>query len=111
LGFSSTATVFLNNRPNKEPTMTLDEFNHLVNAEIQHEMQRAQRKAMLSALQSELDDAQRALDALVAAEIETDRRTNTDGYKSIDGQIAAFKAITAQANVLHLEKQIRGIKQ
>lgn len=91
--------------------MTLDEFNHLVNAEIEHEMQRAQRKAMLDALQSELDDAQRALDALVAAEIETDRRTNNDGYKSIDGKIAAFKAITAQANVLHLEKQIRGIKQ
>lgn len=91
--------------------MTLDEFNQLVNAEIQHEIQRAQRKAMLDALQEQLDDAQRALDALVAAEIEIDRLTNVDGYKSIDGQIAAFKAITAQANVLHLEKQMREIKQ
>jgi hypothetical protein len=91
--------------------MTLDEFKHLVNAEIQHEVERAQRKAMLDALQEQLDDAQRALDALVAVESEIDRLTNVDGYKSIDGQIAAFKAITAQANVLHLEKQIRGIKQ
>jgi len=91
--------------------MTLDEFKHLVNAEIQHEVELAQRKAMLDALQEQLDDAQRALDALVAVESEIDRLTNVDGYKSIDGQIAAFKAITAQANVLHLEKQIRGIKQ
>ena len=91
--------------------MTLDEFDRIVNEEIEHLMQRAQRKAQLDALQSELDDAQRALDALVAIETEIDRRTNNDGYKSIDGQIAAFKAITAQANVLHLEKQIRGIKQ
>ena len=91
--------------------MTLDEFDRIVNEEIEHLMQRAQRKAQLDALQSELDDAQRALDALVAIEIEIDRRNNNDGYKSIDGQIAAFKAITAQANVLHLEKQIRGIKQ
>ena len=91
--------------------MTLDEFDRIVNEEIEHLMQRAQRKATLNALQEQLDDAQRALDALVAIEIEIDRRTNNDGYKSIDGQIAAFKAITAQANVLHLEKQMRKIKQ
>lgn len=87
--------------------MTIDEFNKQVNEQIQRKVLRAQRKEMLNELQQELDDAQKVLDALCAAEIEIDRQTNNDGYKSVAGQIAAFKAITAQANVFAIQKQMK----
>jgi hypothetical protein len=91
----------------KGNNMTQEEFNALVNLDISIEILQAQRKALLDDLQEQLHEANKSLQNLRALVTETDRRTSVDGYRSVDGQIAAMRAITAQANVLHLEKLIR----
>lgn len=91
--------------------MTIDEFNKSVNADMQQQIQRAQIAAEIDELIAELEDAKIVLERLQQLSSEIDRKTSVLGMRSVAGQIAAMKAITAQANVLHLEKQIRGIKQ
>ena len=87
--------------------MTQEEFAALVNLEVSIEIFQAQRKALIDDLHEQLHEAEKRLQNLRAIESETDRRTSVDGYRSVAGQIAAMRAITAQANVLHLEKLIR----
>jgi hypothetical protein len=91
--------------------MTIDEFNQLVNADIQEQIRLAQINAEIDQLLADLQDAKIALERLQEMSIEIDRNTSVLGMRSVAGQIAAMKAISAQANVLHLEKQIRGTKQ
>jgi len=87
--------------------MTHEEFAALVNLEVQIEIFQAQRKALLDDLHEQLHEAEKRLKNCRAIEIETDRRTSVDGYRSVDGINAAMKTINAQADVLNLEKLIR----
>ena len=87
--------------------MTQEEFAALVNLEVSIEIFQAQRKALIDDLHEQLHEAEKRLQNLRAIESETDRRTSVDGYRSVEALNAAMKTITAQANVLHLEKLIR----
>jgi GTP1/Obg family GTP-binding protein len=91
--------------------MTIDEFNNLVNADIQERIRLAQINEEIDQLLADLQDAKNALERLQEISLELDRTTSALGMRSVAGQIAAMKAITAQANVLRLEKQIRGASQ